>query len=228
MNDKWNDELSAYLDGEAKDPERIRRLLAEDPEAAARHAQLAKLSEHLRALPEPEVRPEFLTRVMAHVREQEMAPRRPAWHFGVPLLAFAMLALAIGGSLLTTKEVQAPVDPTAVAVVTPEFPDSVDEFDLTNDDVVIAQLAALFEEGTVSSDTAGDYYAQLEGEAEGEAVEEDYAVIWDILDDTGWEDGYEDFFQSESDWYSESDDLSDAEWVVFDEVLNEYVNEDLS
>lgn len=67
-------ELSAYIDGEASDPARIARHLQGCPECARRHIELLKLSAHLRRMPLPDVRPEFATRVMARIAEQEGAP----------------------------------------------------------------------------------------------------------------------------------------------------------
>jgi anti-sigma factor RsiW len=62
-------ELSAYLDGEARHGERIARHLEQCDECAAHYHELVMLSSQLKALPAPEVRPEFATRVMAHVRD---------------------------------------------------------------------------------------------------------------------------------------------------------------
>lgn len=223
-NDKLRDELSAYLDGEARDPDRIQRLLQEDPEAAVRHAQMAKLSQHLKALPEPEVRPEFLTRVMAHVREQEVTPRRPVWiQFGLPVAAFAMLALVAGVIALSGNEAIAPVEDN-VALVSNPMPTFAD-VDLTDDEVVVTQLAAMFARGEIETEALGYYFT--EGEVEGEEVE-GYDTVWTILDDTSWEDSYADYTDTESDWYADMLEATDDEWEILDEVVTEYVNEELS
>ncbi len=97
------EELSAYMDGEARDPARIARHLQHCESCARHHMQLLKLSTHLHALPLPEPRPEFLTRVMAQVAE-EKAPsprlwfpfslRAPAW-----AMSFAMVLIVTGLAL---------------------------------------------------------------------------------------------------------------------------------
>ncbi len=223
--EKWNDELSAFLDGEARDPARIQRLIAEDPELAARHQQFAKISEHLRTLPAPDVRPEFLTRVMAHVREQESAPARPAWwRFVLPVATLAMLAVVAGSMWRNRADSPATADPPVATVSHPVVGDPVaDAVDLTNDEAVVTYLAALFERGEIIADVSADDY--VEGEAEGE-VSGGYASAWTILEDENWEEAYLDSFGS--DWYSELDAIETDEWAVFDEVVYEYLNEDVS
>ena len=72
-------DLSTYLDDAADDPLAIAQHLAVCSECAHRYSTLRDLAETLHALPDPEVRPEFLTRIMAHVRETEMVPERPYW-----------------------------------------------------------------------------------------------------------------------------------------------------
>ena len=62
-------EISEYLDGECRDPERIARHLQSCPACARRHVELLKLSGHIRALRGPETHPGFVTRVMAHATE---------------------------------------------------------------------------------------------------------------------------------------------------------------
>lgn len=90
-------ELSAYLDGEARHPERIASHLAACTACEGAYQHLVRMSAALRNLPEPEVRPEFATRVMAHVREVKPMPRRlvPRW---LPLGLAAIAIAAIVGS----------------------------------------------------------------------------------------------------------------------------------
>ncbi len=101
-HDSINEELSAYLDGEASDPAAMARILAQDPEVARRYAQMSALSTRLRSLPAPEVPPAFATRVLAHVREDAegvrtswFSPRRLAWG-----LAGAGFIVVLGVSVL--------------------------------------------------------------------------------------------------------------------------------
>lgn len=101
MNDKrLMEELSAYLDGEADDPEALARMIQRDEAVARRYMELAKLSSHLKAaLREPDVPPAFATRVLARVRETERlaAPAlRWAWLRMAPALA-AGIVLCLAG-----------------------------------------------------------------------------------------------------------------------------------
>ncbi len=75
------DELSAYIDGESRNPEFIARHLQSCPDCARRHVELLKLSGHLKALSAPEVHPAFVTRVVAHTVD---IPRARVWF---PLLS---------------------------------------------------------------------------------------------------------------------------------------------
>lgn len=68
-------ELSAYLDGESADGERIGRLIQKDSRVARRYMELRKLSSHLKALPETEPHPAFVTRVMGGVQEVSQVAR---------------------------------------------------------------------------------------------------------------------------------------------------------
>lgn len=91
------DELSAYIDGEAVDPERIARHLGGCPSCARRYEELSKLSTYLKSASAPDVGPEFAARVMAHAREtRPMRWRR----FAVPLaLAATVLLVALGPAM---------------------------------------------------------------------------------------------------------------------------------
>lgn len=96
MSDKHVlEELSAYIDGEARHPERIARHLQQCEACARRHIELLRLAQHLRALSPPEPRPEFVTRVMARVRAQEAAPQGWRWAWTVPAAAFSTALLLV-------------------------------------------------------------------------------------------------------------------------------------
>ncbi len=88
------DELSAFLDGEAREPERIARHLQTCEDCARHHIQLRKLSAHVQAMPLPEVRPEFLTRVMAHAAEMGPVRARGRLAFAWPRFAAVLCAVA--------------------------------------------------------------------------------------------------------------------------------------
>ncbi len=123
------EELSAYLDNEANDPEAVARLLQRDAGAATRHMAMAKLSAHMRAMEAPEVDPAFTTRVVAQVREAQEA-RSARWRrMRAPMFAAAAAGLLVamaGLYALTTREQELPtnqwaqVDPDAVMEVLEE------------------------------------------------------------------------------------------------------------
>lgn len=107
------DELSAYLDGESREPERIARHLQSCPECARRHLQLLKLSGHLQALRGPEVHPAFVTRVMAHAAE---TPTSRSWFPRLsPRLATALCiaGLVVAGTWRWMPAPGAPIAPPA-------------------------------------------------------------------------------------------------------------------
>ena len=106
MSDKKKrEELSAYLDGEAKQPEKVEKLLREDPVAAQHYEELAKLSAHVKKLAPPRVDPAFATRVMARVSEEGTAPGRLSRWYSVaaPVAAAALLVLILGGIWFATR-----------------------------------------------------------------------------------------------------------------------------
>ena len=101
------DELSAHVDGHARDPEHLMRHLAACPACARRHQELAALSRHIKDIPLPEVRPEFLTRVMAGVRERDEV-LRPWWRpWPVPVLAAALVVLLAASAFLVQQALPA-------------------------------------------------------------------------------------------------------------------------
>jgi len=88
------DELSAYLDGESADPERIERHLQRCASCARRYMELSKLSANLKAMPAPEVHPAFKTRVMAEVAAAGPVRKRLSWRWaaGTAIVALAVVA----------------------------------------------------------------------------------------------------------------------------------------
>lgn len=82
-------EMSAYLDGECVDPAELAARLEGDPALALELAQLQAMLGEVRQLPGPALRPEFVTRVLAQVREELPDARAPWWSawFSLPRLA---------------------------------------------------------------------------------------------------------------------------------------------
>jgi len=99
-------EVSAYLDGEAKNPAVVRQQIEDSHEAARHYAELSKLSERLKALPEPELRPGFAGRVVASLNDPLPAP---ANRWRVPsAMAAAAAAILLGVAALIGVNDSAP------------------------------------------------------------------------------------------------------------------------
>jgi negative regulator of sigma E activity len=92
MKNRVREDISAYLDGEAKDAQSIARLIAESEDASKEHLALAELSSRIRNLEAPEVHPAFATRVCAAIEEQRER-RRIAWRIPASLAAAAAVLL---------------------------------------------------------------------------------------------------------------------------------------
>jgi anti-sigma factor RsiW len=109
------EEISAYIDGEARDPEAVQRLLDTNAEARAHYQALKRASEQVRALQAPDVHPAFATRVLANATDERMLRPRPRWwRRAAPALTAAALALlAAGGWLVLHQEPQGPTLDTA-------------------------------------------------------------------------------------------------------------------
>lgn len=91
-------ELSAYLDGETKDPVSIQRHLQTCPECARRHLEMLKISARLRALPDRECPPNFTEKVLASIADAPL--RRGGW---LPAFALAAAGLALAVGLLWAR-----------------------------------------------------------------------------------------------------------------------------
>ena len=88
--------ISAYIDGEAKDPRSVALHLQGCAECARLQVELSKLSTHLHALPQPVVRPDFARGVTARVADDK-ARRMRRWTPAAAQLALAAtLILAVG------------------------------------------------------------------------------------------------------------------------------------
>ncbi len=72
------EELSAYLDGEARDAAAIEEHVRGCKACASEYAALVQVSRAMRALTPPDVHPAFTTRVMASVREVDFTEEAPA------------------------------------------------------------------------------------------------------------------------------------------------------
>jgi hypothetical protein len=109
-NKQW-EEISAYLDGEAKSPEKVQAWLAKDDALAKRLAALRATSERMREWPESAPRPGFAKRVMANL-ETAPAEAAPAWRLALRAHAALAAAVLIGivSFSLYAPETTAPVN----------------------------------------------------------------------------------------------------------------------
>jgi hypothetical protein len=175
------EELSAYLDGESRDPEYIARHLQSCPECARHHVQLLKLSGHLQALRGPDVHPAFVTRVVAHTAE---IPRARVWFLQFSTrwaAAFLVLGLIAASTWTWRPETAAPAQPEqTVQRVNVAFQD---------DAQVVEALGRLMDAG-IPVDLFGDLDEPTEGEEPDVALES----VLESLADASSEDEYTDPF----------------------------------
>lgn len=124
MTKETIEELSAFLDGEAKAPERIAEMLQKDPEAARYVAELRRLSERVRSLSPPAVNPAFSTRVLGRVREETARPsawsRRPLVRLVGILAAAAVVLAVVGGAWLAGRQDLSSQSPMQVTSLDPD------------------------------------------------------------------------------------------------------------
>jgi anti-sigma factor RsiW len=98
------EELSAYVDGESKQPGRVAEHLARCPECTQRRRELVALSTRLRSLPEPDVNPAFVTRVLARASETSQEPKvRWLWTWPRIALAGGMAAIVAFGAFFAVQ-----------------------------------------------------------------------------------------------------------------------------
>ena len=205
------EELSAFLDGEAKQPEKVRRLLQESEGAAREHAALAKVSDQVRSLPEAHVRPEFSGRVMASL--QDSRPRRPLpWQVpvGASLMTAILAAVAVVGLIDGGTP---PSVPTIVSVSEQTTPETVA---LEDEDALVAELERRIASGRTSTAVLNASFYE-----EPAPVEELPADLLLALAPDGWLDSF-DGLNGTSDYITEMGTLSDTEKVIFVQLLEEY------
>ena len=206
-------ELSAYLDGESGDADKMAALIQQDSAAARQYLEMAKLSAHLRALPAPDVHPAFATRVLAHIREEAPAPRRSrrwAWTAGL-FAAAAIVALVV----FPTRSPQglAPADNGEIAARVLQLSKQPDEMLRQQFEGLLAD-AALPEFGDTSDEASGiDYPAQSEN-----TELSDTAVLASISALDRDEPSYTD----DSDMDTQLESLNDSELQALRVLLTDY------
>lgn len=204
------DELSAYLDGEAKHPAAVREHLQRCAECAQRHAELGKLSSHLRTLPAPDVSPAFATRVMAAVREARPEPSGYRWlrwasgSFGVAV------ALVLAAAWVMNRP---PAAPPAVAANPPA--QAVDADRLMQ--VIEARIAQGEDPGAV------EYAAADWDNTEAIPVSADLELA--LLAQSEWFDPLAEEVDSNTDVDTMISSLSPEQVRVFKQLLTAYAKE---
>lgn len=213
-----DEELSAYLDGESVHPEKIEHLIKTNVQVAQRYLELQQLSKQVQSLPEPEVRPEFLTRVMAHVREQE-EERQPAGMFSMVhwsrwvaagFMATLMVSVALGTWLRGENQVAPGTEQSASLVPV----DVTQWVGLTDDDVVLERLQGFYGEEVAA------YSALPEGEA--------FQMAAVATADWGHYEDYDAYgFSAQDDLFGVLDGLDgmdELEQAAFASLLQDYAN----
>lgn len=117
MKNRMREDISAYLDGEAKDAQSIARLIAESEDASKEHLALAALSARMRNLDAPEVHPAFATRVVAAIEEQR-SRRTIGWRIPAALSA-AAVALLVALVSVNSNDPRPAIDTGAIAALPP-------------------------------------------------------------------------------------------------------------
>lgn len=158
-------EISSYMDGECRDPERVARHLQSCPDCARRHMELRKISAHIQAVEAPEVRADFAGRLLARLDEpprRAFIPLAPAARFAMAASIPVLLGVSLAYVFLQDGTAR-PGSADSALFVNPAW---------HNDADVVDALANLMEAGTDLGQFAALEY-DLEAEEEWEAVPAD-------------------------------------------------------
>jgi len=209
-----NEELSAFLDGEAQHPDEIERQIGQSEETAGRYRALSKISTHVRSLPALDARPGLSGRVAASLAESKSS-RRFVW----PLrAAAAVMAGAAFATILVVTDLDENTLPPAseMAVIVPgpvvpvEVTASGNEKDLVAE--LERRLAAELSPATIVS---ASYYenpgplAELPEEILLALAPSDWLETFASLDST-------------QDYRTQIRSLSETEKSIFVQLLEEY------
>ncbi len=207
------DELSLYIDGQARDPDRIARHLQQCPECAQRHMDLLRLSAHLKGLQGPVGNPAFTERVLAAVRRKP-EPNWARWPFqAAPWLAAATIVLVILAVAVVYEDNHAPGWANGLQNEAPDR--ALDEG---------ALLATLEKQLEPGQDIA---YVLPEPSMVVEELDEVPALAMvDVLAETPWFAQWAGSFEAQEDLNTVIQSLTEAESEAFSQVLQEYANEE--
>jgi hypothetical protein len=207
------EELSAYLDGEARDPAAVERQLREDPEAAQHYRALTTLSTHLRRLPPPNVHPAFAARVIAAVSSRrplaanQSRTVRLVMALGAPLVALALIAVT--ASVLRRTAPSSTTDLPVAEVLHPQAEDPEEVYDGLLDQLLYTD----FEEALQWFDES----------PEAVAAEED---LVEILPSEEWLNSALAALDAESDLDDVVESLDPEEKEILETLLNEYAQKE--
>ena len=193
------DELSAYIDGESREPQAIARHLQSCPECARRHVELSKLAQHVHALPAPEVLPSFASRITARLEGDDAVPRwrqRFLFQRAVPTAwALAAVLLIVGSAYVVIQKVESLSEVPLIAESPPVPIDPDPEV-----------LARILDQGIWEAPFGED-----ESESAGESVDLSVELLIDALAATAGE-------VEAADWYEEEDLLMVLEALAQEDV----------
>ena len=207
------EEMSAYLDGEARDPAAVERQLREDPEAAQHYRALTALSTHLRRLPPPNVHPAFATRVMAAVSSRrplaasQSRTVRLAMALGAPLVALALIAVT--ASVLGRSGPSSTTDLPVAEVLHPHAEDPEEVYDGLLDQLLYTDFEEALQWFDESPETV--------------AAEED---LVEILPSEEWLNSALAALDAESDLDDVVESLEPEEKEILETLLNEYAQKE--
>ncbi len=202
-------------------------LFREDSSLAERRNEYAQLGSLLRSLPDPDVHPAFLTRVMAHAREEGMAHRvwNP-WHMLTSVVGLAAVVL-FAGYLALYETVTAPATELADSSGTTQV---AEREDWTNEELVVGQMTRLIDEGVVlelypEAEPVDD--VAVETEPEVEIMTEDWqeAIARDVyayVSSDHWSSTTEEVLWNAPDIETEYDMLTAPQREEFVELLRSY------
>lgn len=201
------DELSALLDGEAEDAKRIEAHLRSCTACAAHYRELMALTTQVRKLRAPDPRPEFVTRVLAQVREDEQRNLLsfPWWRWlsATPRVALAGGALAAAVFAAVLGYAWLPASQPAVVPVVAQAPVASPASDVGPESAGV--VGDLVNAGVDVTTLAEEYVPEGEAELEESAQEladTDQVIEREFL--AMLEDGWE----SDADAYETVEDLT--------------------
>ncbi len=211
---KWIsiEELSAYLDGEAKNPDKVRQHLQDSEDGARMYHALSKMSQQVRSLPVMSVRPGFAARVLAALDSP-----KPRWSFTRSAPAWASLAVAAIVVVLAlfslNDTIDSPTIQTAASTPTVSTPQATT---LEDEEALVAELERRIASGTDSEAllSAGLY-------EEPKSVAELPADLLLALAPAEWLDSLGGLNKA-TDYRSEMNALSNSEKTIFAQLLEEY------